>query len=125
MRRSPYDRGHLVQVPAGTMDPPGDRPAVLVPRPRAAVRGAPFMPSYFNLAGRSKQLLPDNPLRGYLIIINRTGADIFVDFGKPASANSIPVPNNGNYELNVIVPSNSVNVIGTGLVIFADATLKQ
>lgn len=65
-------------------------------------------------------VLPANELRTYLIIQNKSGGTLFVNFGQnPTQFASIQIPAGGNYELSggatggAFSPSDTVNVLGS------------
>lgn len=99
----------------------------LAGRPPMFPINAPFTVGSKTLTGSSAQILGDDEHRAYLLLVNFTAGTIFFDFGRPATDKSIPIvgtAGNGSYEAWYIVPSNSVNVLGTGVVIYATARLR-
>lgn len=53
----------------------------------------------FTIGTTARRILPANPLRTYLIVQNKSGGTIFVNFGQnPTQFTSIQIPAGGNYE---------------------------
>lgn len=62
----------------------------------------------------SQQFLPENESRQYLFIQNNDAlGNLFVSFTNAATLlNGIKIPPGSSYELNKVIPSNSINIIG-------------
>ncbi len=53
----------------------------------------------FTIGVTAFRILPANPLRTYLIVQNKSGGVIFINFGQnPTTFSSIEIPAGGNYE---------------------------
>lgn len=63
-------------------------------------------PSLVTVTSSPQQVLPQNILRSYLIIVNTGSNTIFATFGT-GLGNGIPIPAAGNYE-PLKVPANSI-----------------
>jgi len=64
-------------------------------------------PSYATVTSTSTQILPQNSLRSYLLIINTGSNAMYANFGAPGSGSGILIPAGWNYEPNE-TPANSV-----------------
>jgi hypothetical protein len=54
----------------------------------------------FTIGTTARRILPANPLRTYLIVQNKSGGTIFINFGQnPTQFASIQITASGNYEL--------------------------
>jgi hypothetical protein len=75
-----------------------------------------FTPFGFVAELNSRQVLPDNKWRNYLMFQNQSGADIFVGFGVNISANGVGgflINPGGFYELDRSVPFSAIFISGT------------
>jgi len=53
----------------------------------------------FTIGTSAARIIPSNPLRTYLIVQNKSGGILYVNFGsKPTAFASIEIPAGGNYE---------------------------
>lgn len=69
------------------------------------------------VANLSVYVAPDRSNRAYLLVQNNGAADMYVTFGQNADAtNGVVIVPGGNYE-PFYVPTNSVNVFSTGVLV--------
>lgn len=73
----------------------------------------------FTIGTASQRIIPDNPLRCYLIIQNKSGGNLFVNFGQNATVfNGIQIIAGGNYELiggsqgGAFCPADGIYIVG-------------
>lgn len=120
MRASPYQRVALPIRPEALRPVSQLRPATGAAG-QASRRAVPFVVQSIELYGESKLVLPGNPQRCYLLIVNKTATEIYVDFGRPATPQgSIPLQSGQSWPLAEVVPSNSINVYGDGLILLTE-----
>lgn len=74
----------------------------------------------FTVGTEPQLVLPANELRTYLIIQNKSGGTMFVNFGQnPSQFASIQIPAGGNYEFSggatggAFSPQDTINVVGS------------
>lgn len=66
-------------------------------------------PSYVSVTSSSQQVLAQNNLRSYLLIVNVGANTIYVNYGNTGSSSGIPVYPGSNWELGPnSAPTNSV-----------------
>ena len=74
----------------------------------------------FTIGTSAERILPANPLRTYLIVQNKSGGIIFINFGQnPTAFASIEISPSGNYELiggatgGAFSPQDDIFVLGS------------
>jgi len=74
----------------------------------------------FTIGVTAFRILPSNPLRTYLIVQNKSGGVIFINFGQnPTTFSSIEIPAGGNYEFTggatggAFSPQDDIYVLGS------------
>ncbi len=74
----------------------------------------------FTIGISAARILPANPLRTYLVVQNKSGGVIFINFGQnPTAFASIEIPAGGNYEFTggatggAFSPQDDIYVLGS------------
>lgn len=74
----------------------------------------------FTIGTTAQRILPANPLRTYLIVQNKSGGIIFINFGQnPTVFSSIEIPAGGNFEFTggatggAFSPQDDIYVLGS------------
>ena len=81
---------------------------------KARISASIFTPFIVETDVISSSVATDKPDRNYLMLQNNSDTDIFVDFGNEASVeNSYLSAAGGFWELNFVVPVNSITCIST------------